>query len=199
MLYQRGPPSQSKSGWLHTITAPTSAGEIGCWQAERQASSTAFMYTGHLRCPDHRRQACATCRQGSLKRIVPTQRLPLPVVYTKPQEICDRLRQAKGHTFGGVTGCLARLRRSTVLLQISGSIQPKRNDMSAAMTMPAATASPCNQTPAVGKTISGQLAKSAEGAPCAALEPECPIFHPYAAARASTTSSCRLKHSEAQV
>lgn len=51
-------------------------------------------------------------------------------------------------TLGGPVGSSAFSSRATVLCRISTSIHPKRTDMSAAITIPAATASPCSHTPA---------------------------------------------------
>ena len=48
-------------------------------------------------------------------------------------------------------GSFAFSSRDLVLLAIEGSIQPSLTDMSAAMTVPAETASPCNQTPACNR------------------------------------------------
>lgn len=48
-------------------------------------------------------------------------------------------------------GSFALFSNSAALLAMEGSIQPSLRDMSAAMTVPAATASPCSHTPAHSK------------------------------------------------
>ena len=48
-------------------------------------------------------------------------------------------------------GSFALFSNSVALLAMEGSIQPSLRDMSAAMTVPAATASPCSHTPAHSK------------------------------------------------
>lgn len=59
-------------------------------------------------------------------------------------------------TWGGSTGRFALTKSARVLSKMLCSIQPSRFDMSAAMTMPAATASPCSQMPAAPKPLPAQ-------------------------------------------
>ncbi len=51
------------------------------------------------------------------------------------------------HTGGGVTGSLAFSFRARMRCTSSASIQPMRSEISAAIIVPAATASPCSQVP----------------------------------------------------